>query len=84
LARTGDKKEPGIDGAIQSRQKPGDTVVNTIDVTDLDETIKKIEKNGGKIVVPKMDIPRVGTMVYFMDTEGVVQGAMQMSPDAMM
>jgi len=84
LVKAGEKDEPGINGAIQPRQKPGDTVVNTITVADLDDTIKKIEKNGGKIVVPKMDIPKVGVMVYFMDTEGLVHGAMQVSPEGMM
>ena len=84
LTMAGEKGEPGIGGAIQKRKMPGETVVNTIGVTNLDETIKKIEMNGGKIIVPKMEIPKVGLLVYFMDTEGVVQGAIQMFPDAMM
>jgi predicted enzyme related to lactoylglutathione lyase len=80
LAKTGEKDEPGIDGAIQPRRTKGTTVVNTITVKDIDESIKKIEKNGGKVVVPKMEIPTMGTLAYFVDSEGNMQGIMQPVP----
>jgi hypothetical protein len=84
LAETGEKAEPGIDGAIMPKKENYPLVVNTIGVKDIDETIRKIEKNGGKIVVPKMEVPMQGTLAYFMDTEGVVTGIMQPLPNATM
>ena len=80
LAKTGEKDEPGIDGAIQPRRTKGATVVNTINVKNIDESIKKIEKNGGKVAVPKMEIPMMGTLAYFVDTEGNMHGIMQPVP----
>jgi predicted enzyme related to lactoylglutathione lyase len=84
LVMAGEKAEPGINGAIQPRTGLPQSVINTIMVESIDETINKITENGGKIVVPKMEIPKVGVMVYFQDTEGNIFGAMQADPDAMM
>ena len=49
LVTTGDDKEPGINGGItrpREGQSPG--TLNTIAVSSLDQTIKKIEQGGGK------------------------------------
>jgi uncharacterized protein len=77
LATAGDDKEMGINGAIMPKKPQAAPVVNTINVTNIDEAIKKIEKNGGKVVVPKMDVPMAGTLAYFVDTEGIMHGVLQ-------
>ena len=46
----------------------------TIVVPDIDETIRVIETNGGKMVTEKFLIPTVCTVAYFRDTEGNVAG----------
>jgi len=79
---TGDEKESGIDGAFGMRQSEDDAVVNTIDVSSIDETVKKIEENGGLIVRPKSVIPGVGYLAYFKDTEGNLWGIMQSDSNA--
>jgi predicted enzyme related to lactoylglutathione lyase len=84
LVNTGDKKEPGIDGGIMPRMNPNAAVINTIDVASLDDVTKKITKNGGTIVMPKTEIPGVGVMIYFKDTEDNVHGALQAYPSAKM
>jgi predicted enzyme related to lactoylglutathione lyase len=84
LVTAGEKDELGINGAIQPRTGLGQSVVNTIMVDSIDETIDRITNNGGKIMVPKMDIPKVGVLVYFQDTEGNIFGAMQADPNATM
>lgn len=56
-------------------------VVNTINVTDIDEAIRNIEKNGGKVVVPKTDVAMAGTLAYFLDTEGNMHGILQPKDD---
>ncbi|MDD1743584.1 MAG: VOC family protein [Methanomassiliicoccales archaeon] len=80
IVTSGGKEEPGIDGAIQPKRTKAASVVNTIGVSNIDETIKKIEKNGGKVVAPKMEIPMMGTLAYFEDTEGNKHGIMQVAP----
>lgn len=67
-------EEHGIEGAIQPRTKDGQPVVNTIYVPDVDEAIGKIERNGGKIVQPKTEVPKAGTIAFFLDTEGNMHG----------
>lgn len=84
LVTAGDKSEPGINGAIQPRTQLPQPVISTIMVDSIDATVTKIIENGGRIIVPKMDIPKVGVMVYFQDTEGNIFGAMQADPNAMM
>lgn len=79
---TGDESETGIDGAFGMRQAPEDSVVNTIDVDDIDAYSKKVEESGGEIVRPKTTIDGVGHLVYFKDTEGNLWGMMQSDPEA--
>lgn len=82
LIRTGDESEPGIDGGLGYTEEGFPQVVNTIDIDNIDEYIKKIEKNGGEIVRPKHAVPGVGWLAYLKDTEGIVTGIMQEDPEA--
>lgn len=82
LITTGAKEEPGIDGGLLQRRDPKQPCVNTIGVASVDESIKTVEKNGGKVAVPKMAVPGVGWLAYCMDTEGNMFGMMQMDPAA--
>ena len=77
LVSTGDRSGPGIDGAIMQRSETASSVVNSIDVPLVDDFIKKVTKNGGKVVTPKTPIPGVGYFAYCKDTEGNVFGIMQ-------
>ncbi len=82
IAITGDDKEPGINGAVMKKRDPNQPPVNSINVTNVDEYIKKVEAAGGTIVVPKMPIPTVGWLAYFKDPEGNIQGLYQNDPTA--
>jgi uncharacterized protein len=82
LVKTGDDKEPGINGAIMRRNPISGPTTNTISVSSVDEFSSKILANGGKIVAPKMPIPGVGYFAYCQDTEGNVFGIMQEDPAA--
>src|SRR3982074_3279513 len=82
LIHTGDEHNPGVQGLMQKRREvvsgTGMTGFEcTIEVQDIDATIRAIEAHGGKIVMAKFHIPTVGTGVYFSDTEGNFVGAMQ-------
>jgi predicted enzyme related to lactoylglutathione lyase len=82
LIMSGDENSPGIDGGLSHEEEDFPHVVNTIGVVDVDETIKKIKKNGGKIVRPKHAVTGVGWLAYFKDVEGIVMGIMQIDPTA--
>jgi hypothetical protein len=82
LAKTGDDKQPGINGGL-ARRMPGQIgVTNTIDVNSIEEFAKKISSKGGTIIVPKMAIPQVGYFAQCMDTEGNMFGIIQMDKNA--
>ena len=82
LIMTGDEDEPGIDGGLGYEEEGFPKVVNTIDVDDIDDIIKKVEYKGGEIVRPKHAVPGVGWLAYFKDSEGVMSGIMQNDPRA--
>ena len=68
-------KEPGeINGGIVKRTMPGEPFTNYITVTSIDNITKTIEKNGGKIVVPKTKMGEWGWWAAFQDTEGNILG----------
>ena len=53
-------------------QKPNESfkVTNYFSVKNLDESAKKVEELGGKIVVPKTPVPGMGWFVHFTDIDG--------------
>ncbi|MDM7911829.1 MAG: VOC family protein [Methanotrichaceae archaeon] len=68
---------PGIDGGLSKRMSPSDTTINTIGVPSIDEYTAKIEKSGGKVVMPKTAIAGIGWFASCKDTEGNTFGIME-------
>jgi uncharacterized protein len=83
-----DKTENGeLIGALQSRKYSPvpDKIIGlecTIGVENLDETLERVKKNGGQILVPKTAIPYVGYIAKFLDTEGNLMCGMQYDQSA--
>jgi uncharacterized protein len=68
-------KEAGaINGGIMKRNKPGEQPVIVINVSSVDEYLKKVEKAGGKTVMPKAQVGDMGLYARVTDTEGNVIG----------
>jgi len=82
LITTGKEDEQGIDGGLSRRTEEGPTTVNTIEVTNIDEYVKKVEDIGGTITSPKHPVPGIGWMAYFKDPEGNVFGIMELDESA--
>jgi len=78
MVKTGDVKQPGIDGGLAKRMPGRAGTTNTIDVPSVDEYTKKIQSNGGQVIAPKMPIPGVGYYAECKDTEGNSFGIIQM------
>jgi predicted enzyme related to lactoylglutathione lyase len=73
---------PGIDGALVGRhgEIDGQSVnafVCTVQVDDIGATEESVAAAGGEQVLDRMEIPGVGHVSYFKDTEGNVFGALQ-------
>lgn len=82
LIQTGTDENRGIRGALQKRTDDlsGSGMLGyecSISVADLNATTTSIEKFGGEIVVKVVDIPSVGRLVKFKDTEGNLACAIQ-------
>ena len=65
--------EPGgINGGFYKRKSKDDHASFGVETESIDETIKAIEKAGGKVVTPKHAIDELGFMADFADPEGNV------------
>jgi uncharacterized protein len=79
LINTGKDEEPGIHGAIMTKEM-GEMVRDTIGVESYDDFARKIEMEGGKMLTEKMEIPKMGFMGSFKDTEGNIFAIMEPTP----
>ena len=84
LLTTGPDDQVGINGAVLKRQgaapEPGAPVngyVCTIHVDSIEETERAVPAAGGEQVLERMEVPEVGQLAYFRDTEGNIFGALQ-------
>lgn len=71
---------PGINGGLFRKDRPEMKdlkPVNYISVESIDETIKKVQASGGKILQPKQEIPTVGSFAIALDPEGNQIGILQ-------
>jgi predicted enzyme related to lactoylglutathione lyase len=80
--KAGKSENAALIGAMQSRKYspvPGNIVgfECTIGVENIDATIGKVVSSGGQILMPKTEIPYVGWIAKFLDTEGNLVCAMQ-------
>ncbi len=74
LIRTGSEQSPGILGALQKRAQPLGDGFNgfecSIAVEDVQKTESKIVLQGGRVLVKPVEIPTVGLLIKFADSEG--------------
>ena len=60
------------------KAKSAQSLSNAIEVRDVAHTLVNIQKEGGKVVVPKFPVPGIGWMAYFQDLEENIFGLMQL------
>lgn len=69
ITTTNEKGEKAVDGGMMQRQNPQQPITNYIGIPSIDEYAVKVEKLGGKVVVPKMAVPGIGYFAVCLDTE---------------
>lgn len=75
--------EPGyINGGMfqRSDEWPAKGPVVVIDVENIDESLRTVEKLGGATVTPKQPVGDMGFAAYFKDPEGNVVGLWETAP----
>jgi len=70
VGKKGEPIRPGVNGGMMKRQNPYHKPVNYISVESVDEYVKKIEALGGKVLVPKTEVPGIGWWALALDPEG--------------
>jgi len=61
---------PGVNGGMMKKQHPQHKFTHYIQVESVDEYCKKVEKLGGKVLTPKMEVPGIGWWALAIDPEG--------------
>ena len=69
----------GINGGLMQRSDETPSPVITIDVDDIEQSLKDVEAAGGSTVTPRTPIPGMGAFGYFKDPEGNVMGLWETS-----
>ena len=72
-------QRPGVNGGMFPRppEQKGINPVNYITVENIDEHIEKVTELGGKILMPKQQVPTVGYIALATDPEGNQFGLLQ-------
>ena len=71
-------KELGaINGGMMQRNAPDESPVIVVSVKSVEEYLKKIEKEGGKVVLPLQEVGGMGLYARICDTEGNIIGLWQ-------
>ncbi len=60
----------GVNGGMIKKESAKQKPVNYISVESIDESIEKVKKLGGKIIMPKQEVPTVGWIATAVDPEG--------------
>jgi hypothetical protein len=74
--------QEGMGGGMMKREQPDQKIVDYFGVSSVLESSAKVEKLGGKILMPKMAIPKMGYHAVCIDTEGNVFGLFEDDPQA--
>jgi uncharacterized protein len=61
--------KPGPGGGLGKRGTADQRIVNYIGVISIDEYLSKVQELGGKVLMPKSEVPGWGFLAICMDTE---------------
>ena len=62
----------GINGGLMKSRDNQPRTVNTVQVENLDRMLEQVKRAGGNVVVPRVEIPNVGSVAYCTDPGGVI------------
>ena len=62
--------KPSVGGGMGKRQEGDGGIVNYFGVESIDNCVKKLEVLGGKLLMPRTEIPGFGFLAVCLDTEG--------------
>jgi predicted enzyme related to lactoylglutathione lyase len=82
VTTTDDKGNKALAGGMSKRSMPQQQITNFIGVKSVDDYSSKVEKLGGKLVVPKTAVPGMGYYEVCLDTENNSFGLFELNENA--
>ena len=70
----GNPVRPGVNGGMMKKEDPEQSPVNYISVESVDEYSEKIGDLGGRVIMPKQEVPGIGWFALALDPEGNLFG----------
>jgi len=70
------------DGGMMQKQCPQHTITNYINVASVDASLARVAELGGKVVVPRTEVPGMGAFGICTDTENNTFGLWETTPQA--
>ncbi len=70
-------QDPGGGLTVTGRPAPTAGLNTYFEVSDLRRTLSQVVELGGKILVPRTEIPTVGSYAMFADPDGIAVGVLQ-------
>ena len=67
-------EDMGINGGMMKKMDPNQRPVNYVLVESVDDFSKKVQQLGGRIIVPKTEVPKMGQFAMALDPEGNLIG----------
>jgi predicted enzyme related to lactoylglutathione lyase len=74
---TGEAQEGTLNSGGMYKRQMSELIMNHVAVEDIDAVLANVERLGGKIIMPKMEIQSVGLNAIIQDTEGNTIGLLQ-------
>jgi predicted enzyme related to lactoylglutathione lyase len=74
--------DESLDGGLMARRNPEQTITSYILVESVSKYAQTVEKLGGKICVPKTEVPQMGYFAICQDTENNAFGLWEPSGNA--
>lgn len=69
--------EPGVNGGMYKRTERNQVPINYISVESVDDYLEKAVNNGGRVIAPKTEVPKIGFIAWIADPEGNPIGLLQ-------
>lgn len=70
----------GQGGVRPTRSGEGPSSMSYVRVKDLDEARRKVERAGGRVVLPRVDVPDMGSFFWFQIPSGPIMACWQDAP----
>ncbi|HTB79338.1 MAG TPA: VOC family protein [Opitutaceae bacterium] len=70
------------DGGMMARMYPTHTITTYFNVPSVNRAVAKVKKLGGKIIRPRMPVPKMGYFAICKDTENNVFAVWEINPKA--